>query len=90
MFRYLLAQATVTPIPDGIFWYSLSTLLALSLIWVLQRYVNKTEKLLERLVADVSLLKINEATQDTTLKEHGKDILALETRINGLPHVNYK
>lgn len=51
------------PLPDQYFWYILATLLAIILIRVINRYVNKTEKLLERVVDDVQSLKTESQLQ---------------------------
>jgi len=51
------------PLPDQYFWYILATLLAIILIRVINRYVNRTEKLLERVVNDVQGLKTESKLQ---------------------------
>lgn len=43
-------------IPDGIFWYSLATLLAIALIWIIQRYVSKIDTMLLGLTESVNKL----------------------------------
>jgi len=52
-----MAQYFSLILPDNYFWYSLSILISGVLIWIIQRYIQKTERLLERLVNEVNDLK---------------------------------
>jgi hypothetical protein len=56
-------------IPDMYFWYSLSIAMAGLLIWIIQRYISKTEKLLEKLVTDVSELKERTSVHNHRINE---------------------
>lgn len=63
------------PMPDGLFYYSLSTLLALAIIAIIWRYVGKTDDLLKELKQAVQSLMINDKVQDNRiddLEEHNK------------------
>ncbi|HZI24817.1 MAG TPA: hypothetical protein VFD46_07065 [Chryseolinea sp.] len=51
--------------PDQYFWYTLSSLLAAVLIYILWRYVGKTEKSIEKLTESIGQL-----TVITKLHEH--------------------
>lgn len=65
-------------VPDSYFWYSLASVLAIALIWVIQRHVAKTEKVLERLTDSISDLNTRSAVHDEriTALEEGSDALA--------------
>lgn len=79
----LAAQPDPTPTtPDTWFWYSLSSLLAIALIWVLQRYVNKTETLIKELKDVVQGLLINDKVQDVNIHNHNERLNGIEDRIN--------
>lgn len=67
----ILLDAQV-PIPDSFFYYTLSTLMAAALIWILSRYVNRTGDLLDKLVQ-------NDIKQDGRLDHHEKQIQELKT-----------
>lgn len=48
-------------IPDQFFWYSVSSVLIVILIWIVQRHIVKTDKLLERLTDTINTLSTNVA-----------------------------
>ena len=48
-------------IPDPFFWYSVSSVLIVILIWIVQRHIVKTDKLLERLTDTINTLSTNVA-----------------------------
>lgn len=63
------------PMPDGLFYYSLSTLLALAIIAIIWRYVGKTDDMLKELKQAVQTLMINDKVQDSRiedLEDHNK------------------
>lgn len=59
------------PLPDGVFYYSLSILFAITLIGIIYRYAEKTSKLLDELVK-------NDVRQDVTLSNHTIEIQELK------------
>lgn len=63
----ILCDTPSVPVPDGIFWYALSTLLAVALFWIIAKYVNKLDTVIEN-------LSDNDIRQDLILKHHGDDI----------------
>jgi hypothetical protein len=73
----------IPPAPDGLFWYSLSTVLVLALIWVLQRYVSKTDKLFEKIIHNQQQLLINDKVQDTRLDDLESPSKIVRYRHNG-------
>lgn len=61
------------PMPDGYFWYVISTAFLSALIWIINRYVNRIDRLFEKLTTNIEELmriaglhehRINEAEQD--------------------------
>ena len=60
-------------VPDGIFYYSLSTLLTGALVWIIGRYVAKQSDLLEYLVK-------NDVRQDARLDHHDEEIIEMKAR----------
>jgi hypothetical protein len=60
-------------VPDGIFYYSLSTLLTGALVWIIGRYVAKQSDLLEYLVK-------NDVRQDARLDHHDEEIIELKAK----------
>lgn len=61
------------PVPDGFFYYTLSTIVAGALIWVFIRYINKLDKTLD------ALMKADHA-HNVALAEIKKDIETLKNR----------
>lgn len=57
------------PMPDGLFYYSLSTLLALAIIAIIWRYVGKTDDMLKELKQAVQNLMINDKVQDSKIED---------------------
>ncbi|MDW0189338.1 MAG: hypothetical protein QOA70_06770 [Nitrososphaeraceae archaeon] len=61
----------VQPIPDGVFYYSLSIILGLALLGIIYKFSDRISRLLEELVK-------NDVKQDVRLDHHDKDIAELK------------
>lgn len=68
-----ISQIQQIPSPDQYFWYILATVLASSIIYIIHRYVNKTEKLLEKVVDDLQEMR-------TTTALHAQSIESLQEK----------
>lgn len=64
------------PTPDMLFWYSLSIILAGALIWVVNRYVTRTDKMFSQLIEAVNELRI-------IIKVHETEIENLKDKVFG-------
>ena len=71
------------PIPDVIFYYALSSLLAVALFWLVARYINKLDALLDKLTE-------NDIKQDSKLERHDERIEDLEKFKDSMHIVKYK
>lgn len=71
----------IPPVPDGIFWYSLSTVMAGALIAILWNYAKETTGMIKELKETVQNLAINDKVQD-------EKIDGLDDKVNGYI-VNY-
>lgn len=71
-----------TPMPDGLFYYSLSTLLALAIIAIIWRYIGKTDDLLKELKQAVQNLLINDKVQDSRIEDLEDDKKIVRYRSN--------
>lgn len=63
--------------PDQYFWYSLAVILGGALIWILQRHIVKTDKLLEKLTEGMNTLNTKTAVHDeriAALEERDEDL----------------
>lgn len=72
----ILQEIAQIPTPDMLFWYSLSIVLAGSLIWVVNRYVNRTDKMFSQLIDAVNELRI-------IIKVHETEIENLKDKVFG-------
>ena len=73
--------AQVTTVPDAWFWYTLSIVLAGALIWVIQRYINRHERILERVTQTLEEMKTMVAVHDAEIKNNRKDIDLLKQKV---------
>jgi hypothetical protein len=53
------------PSPDAYFWYAICIVLVSILVWIVNRYISRTERLFEELTKN-----INELIQVTKVHEH--------------------
>ncbi len=65
----MMTLTELQPMPDGLFYYSLSTLLALAIIAIIWRYVGKTDDMLKELKQAVQNLMINDKVQDNRIED---------------------
>ena len=72
----ILQELAQIPTPDMFFWYSLSIVLSASLIWVVNRYVNRTDKMFQQLIDAVTELKV-------MIKVHESEIENLKEKVFG-------
>lgn len=73
----MIQELVQIPTPDMLFWYSLSIVLAGSLIWVVNRYVNRTDKMFSQLIDAVNELRI-------IIKVHETEIDNLKDKVFGV------
>lgn len=64
----------IPPVPDGIFWYSLSTVMAGALIAILWNYAKETTGMIKELKETVQKLAINDSVQDERLDSHDEKL----------------
>lgn len=67
------------PIPDGYFWYVLSTVLVTALIWVVNRYVNRVDRLFEKLTESINDLIQISKVHEHRLEDVEEDVRELKT-----------
>jgi len=72
----ILEEIAQIPTPDMLFWYSLSIGLAGGLIWVVNRYVNRTDRMFSQLIEAVNELRI-------IIKVHETEIDNLKDKVFG-------
>jgi len=77
----ILQELAQIPTPDMFFWYSLSIVLSASLIWVVNRYVNRTDKMFQQLIDAVTELKV-------MIKVHESEIDNLKEKVFGKKRPN--
>jgi hypothetical protein len=77
----ILQELAQIPTPDMFFWYSLSIVLSASLIWVVNRYVNRTDKMFQQLIDAVTELKV-------MIKVHESEIENLKEKVFGKKRTN--
>lgn len=68
-----LILLTGEPRPDQYFWYTIATVLVLVLVWIVQRYVSKTDKLMEKLVEGMNQLDKTAAIHDQRIQNLEKN-----------------
>lgn len=66
------------PNPDQFFWYSLATLLGMTLVWVISRYISKQDKLMDKVLDMLTDLSSISKVHEIRLNNHDKDIERLE------------
>lgn len=69
----LLFEAELPPQPDTIFYYVLSILMGMALIWIFQRYI-------ARLDENITKLTESDIKQNFHIEDHGKRIDDLEEK----------
>jgi len=81
----MIGEQTTVVVPDGIFWYSLSIILAGALIMIIWRYVDKNDKRHEeheelfKVMADTqSDMKQMLAVHEEKHEQHERDIADLK------------
>lgn len=73
----ILAQI---PTPDTLFWYTLATLMAGALIWVIATYINRTGVILDQLTDTVQRLDKMITMHEHLHKEHDRRFTKLESK----------
>src|SRR6188768_541129 len=79
-----LEEITQTPTPDMYFWYSLSIILAGALVWVVNRYVNRTDAMFAQLINMVNELRVLIKVHESEIKNHESDIQSLKDKVFGV------
>lgn len=64
----------IPPVPDGIFWYSLSTVMAGALMAILWNYAKETTSMIKELKDTIQDLAINDKVQDERLDGHDEKL----------------
>ena len=80
----ILQELAQIPTPDMFFWYTLSIVLAGSLVWVVNRYVNRTDKMFQSLIDMVNELRIIIKVHESEIKNHESDIQSLKDKVFGV------
>jgi hypothetical protein len=79
----MLDVKTLPPSPDvnALFWYSISTGLAIVLIWVLIRYLNKNDNILKGIQQTLQILVTNDAVKEERLNRIEEQFSDIEDKI---------
>jgi len=64
----------ISTVPDGIFWYTLSTVMAGALIVIIWNYAKETTAMIKELKDTVQKLSINDKVQDERLDGHDEKL----------------
>lgn len=76
----ILCEVVATP--DSYFWYALSILLCMTLIWILVRYSNKIDKTFDKMAENIVKLSETQIIHGVKIEGHDNDIREIKSKMD--------